>query len=113
MGYEGYVVGDPDDTARRADCAASMEVLRRAHEDVGGPVVSAGGTGTEVWFCSDEHVTFAPTDAGGPWAPGDRVLGEPAHVDPTVAYHETLHVADGPGLDSHLVDSWPVDLRGW
>ena len=181
MGYEGHVVGDPDDTARRADCAASMEVLRRAHEDVGGPIVSAGGTGTylvnelateiqagsyafsdtayrrvvpefelalhvvatvltvrpghavadcglkalgmdhgppsitgtEVWFCSDEHVTFAPTDAGGPWAPGDRVLVEPAHVDPTVAYHETLHVADGPGLDAHLVDSWPVDLRGW
>jgi D-serine deaminase-like pyridoxal phosphate-dependent protein len=33
----------------------------------------------------------------------------PAHVDPTVAYHETLHILDG----EDVVDEWPVDLRGW
>jgi D-serine deaminase-like pyridoxal phosphate-dependent protein len=33
----------------------------------------------------------------------------PAHVDPTVAYHEHLHVVDG----ERVVETWPVDLRGW
>ena len=58
----------------------------------------------EVWFCSDEHVTFAP-----PFAIGSRVRIVPAHVDPTVAYHELLHLVDG----EEVVESWPVDLRGW
>jgi D-serine deaminase-like pyridoxal phosphate-dependent protein len=68
--------------------------------------------GARVWFCSDEHVTFAP-DPESP-APlrvgvGDRVRVWPAHVDPTVAYHERLHLADG----DDVVERWPVDLRGW
>jgi D-serine deaminase-like pyridoxal phosphate-dependent protein len=33
----------------------------------------------------------------------------PAHVDPTVAYHERLHLADGDAV----VDCWAIDLRGW
>jgi len=33
----------------------------------------------------------------------------PAHVDPTVAYHEFLHVVDGDAV----VERWDVDLRGW
>ena len=61
-------------------------------------------------FCSDEHVTFTPQQ---PVRVGDRVLVWPAHVDPTVAYHERMHLADGPGLDATVVDTWPVDLRGW
>jgi D-serine deaminase-like pyridoxal phosphate-dependent protein len=44
---------------------------------------------------------------------GDRVIVHPAHVDPTVAYHEWFHLADGPGLDAGVVERWPVDLRGW
>jgi D-serine deaminase-like pyridoxal phosphate-dependent protein len=44
---------------------------------------------------------------------GGRVLVRPAHVDPTVAYHEVLHLADGRGLDAEIVDRWAVDLRGW
>ena len=32
-----------------------------------------------------------------------------AHVDPTVAYHEALHVVRG----EDVVERWPVDLRGW
>ena len=44
---------------------------------------------------------------------GDRVLVWPAHVDPTVAYHDALHLADGPGLDADVIDPWAVDLRGW
>ena len=62
-------------------------------------------------FCSDEHVTFAPDDAA--LRVGDRVLVWPAHVDPTVAYHDAMHLADGPGLDASVVDTWAVDLRGW
>jgi len=60
----------------------------------------------DVWFCSDEHVTFAADD---PVRVGDRVLVIPAHVDPTVAYHETMWVVDG----ETIVDEFPVDMRGW
>jgi D-serine deaminase-like pyridoxal phosphate-dependent protein len=59
-----------------------------------------------VWFCSDEHVTFAPER---PLRVGERLRVWPAHVDPTVAYHGRLHVADG----EQVIESWPIDLRGW
>lgn len=178
MGYEGHVVGIPERDTRARRTERAMQLLARAHERVGGDVVSGGGTGTydlnrwitelqagsyvfmdgsygelglpfvpalhisatvvsvsaqhavadcglkalgmdhgnsrvdagEVWFHSDEHVTFAPNRQV---RVGDRVLVQPAHVDPTVAYHEVIHVADGPGLDAAVVDQWPVDLRGW
>lgn len=178
MGYEGHVVGLEDREERRRLTEESMALLLRAHELVGGDVVSAGGTGTydlntwateiqagsyvlldtaygklglpfrpalsvvatvvsvndrwavadcglkalgmdhgnpevagaTVWFCSDEHVTFAPDR---PMRVGERVLVSPAHVDPTVAYHERLHVASGDGLGAEVVEVWPVDLRGW
>jgi D-threonine aldolase len=174
MGYEGHVVGIEDRTRRTEMVALSMELLLRAHDDVGGELVSAGGTGTydintwateiqagsyvlmdsayaklvlpfrqaltilatvvsvssgwavadcgtkalgmdhgnptiegaEVWFCSDEHLTFAP---GVPVRVGDRVRVVPSHVDPTVANHERMHVVDG----EEVVETWPVDLRGW
>jgi D-serine deaminase-like pyridoxal phosphate-dependent protein len=178
MGYEGHVVGLADRDERIARTEHAMAALTTAHADVGGEVVSAGGTGTydintvateiqagsyalmdtayaqlhlpfrtalrivatvvhvspeyavadcglkalgmdhgnptlqggAVWFCSDEHVTFAmdPTPRVG-----DRVLVQPAHVDPTIAYHEWLHLADGPDLDAGVIERWAVDLRGW
>ena len=158
-----------------------MAVLLEAHDDVGGEVISGGGTGTyhvnrwitelqagtftlmdtdyeklalpfaqavllhlsvisvnpagwavgdgglkalgmdhgnptiddaTVWFCSDEHVTFSMNDDGdGARLPavGDRVSVWPAHVDPTVAYHERMHLTEG----EQVVDTWDVDLRGW
>lgn len=46
MGYEGHVVGLVDAAERAERCRASMELLVRAHADVGGELVSAGGTGT-------------------------------------------------------------------
>ena len=61
-------------------------------------------------------------DAGGALpAVGDRVLVWPAHIDPTLALHEALHVVAGPVprraddglLDAEVVDVWPIDLRGW
>ena len=176
MGYEGHVVGNPDRAMRIAQCEESMQLLLKAHADVGGDLISAGGTGTydinswaneiqagsyslmdtaydklelpfkqalfvlstvisvsdgfavcdaglkslgmdhgnpslpedvgDVWFCSDEHITYGPK---GTPTPGDRVRVTPAHVDPTVAYHETMWVVDG----DEIVDEMPVDLRGW
>jgi D-serine deaminase-like pyridoxal phosphate-dependent protein len=174
MGYEGHVVG-LEDRARRVEMVeVAMELLLGAHRDVGGELISAGGTGTydinswateiqagsyalmdsayaklslpfvqaltllatvvsvspgwsvadsgakalgmdhgnpsiegaEVWFCSDEHLTFAPESRVGV---GDRIRVIPAHVDPTVALHERMFVVDG----DDVLETWPVDLRGW
>jgi D-threonine aldolase len=174
MGYEGHIVGLPEERARAEGVKPCMELLLAAHGQTGGELVSAGGTGTyalntwaneiqagsyalmdteygklglpfgqalfvvatvisvspqwavadcglkalgmdhgppaidgaAVWFCSDEHVTFGP---GQPARVGDRIRVTPAHVDPTVAYHDTLHIVDG----DDVLESWPVDLRGW
>jgi D-serine deaminase-like pyridoxal phosphate-dependent protein len=46
MGYEGHVVGLEDAAERERQCRESMELLLAAHADVGGELVSAGGTGT-------------------------------------------------------------------
>ncbi len=65
--------------------------------------------GSTVWFCSDEHVTFSPDEAGSV-ALGDLVRVVPAHVDPTVALHERMQVLDD---EEQVVETWLVDLRGW
>jgi D-serine deaminase-like pyridoxal phosphate-dependent protein len=172
MGYEGHIVGLADRSERAAGVEKSMSLLLEAHGDVGGDVVSGGGTGTydlntwvtevqagsyalmdtaygalglpfgqalsvfstvissneefsvcdaglkslgmdhgnpsiedhEVWFCSDEHVTFSP-----PEPVGTRISVIPAHVDPTMAYHSTLNVTDG----EEVIERWPIDMRGW
>jgi len=65
--------------------------------------------GHEVFFCSDEHTTFLAAADGSLPAVGDRLQMVPAHIDPTVAYHEKLHVVRG----DDVLDTWPVDLRGW
>lgn len=46
MGYEGHLMTIPDRAARVAAVEASMAKLLAAHGDVGGDVVSGGGTGT-------------------------------------------------------------------
>ena len=70
--------------------------------DHGNPAID----GAKVWFCSDEHITFA---SEAPVKIGERVRVWPAHVDPTVAYHERILLADGDAVVGEL----PVDLRGW
>ena len=176
MGYEGHLMMVADREQRRDQVDESMALLVRAHADVGGDIVSAGGTGTfdlhdgngvtevqagsyalmdthygslglpfeqalyvvgtvisvgegfavadvglkalgmdhgnpsvehgKVWFCSDEHVTFT-SDAT--LTVGDRVRVIPAHVDPTMAMHDSLWLM----RDDEVVDRWPIDLRGW
>ncbi len=196
MGYEGHLMMVMDPASQREKVAAAFEVLTRAHHDVGGSVVSGGGTGTfaihrelniltevqcgsyalmdsqyaqhrfdlrqaiylvatvistnrngwavadcglkangmdhgnpsvpgaDVWFCSDEHITFAPHPEGtlGNLKVNDRVLVVPAHCDPTVAYHEQYWtvssidagLAGGSALsDLEILDRWPVDMRAW
>jgi D-threonine aldolase len=180
MGYEGHLQMETDD--HLAKVAASTQLLRRAAADVGGDLVSTGGTGTalahaelaiatevqagsyllmdshygsrdlpfrqalfvwatvisvserfavadcglkalgmdhgnplipgaQVWFCSDEHVTFSGLSG---LRVGHRIALTPAHVDPTVAYHDRMHVVHGPpNPDADVVDGWGVDLRGW
>ena len=80
-----------------ADCG-----LKALAMDHGNPSID----GSRVWFCSDEHVTFEP---GRPLKVGDRIRVTPAHVDPTVAKHERMFVIDG----DDVLETWPVDLRGW
>jgi D-serine deaminase-like pyridoxal phosphate-dependent protein len=174
MGYEGHIVGLEDRATRIAMLEESMGQLTLAAGDVGGEMISAGGTGTydlnswateiqagsyalmdtaygklglpfaqaltilstvisvspgwavadcglkalgmdhgnpsiegaEVWFCSDEHVIFAPDS---PLRVGDRIRVLPAHVDPTVAYHESLYLVEA----DDVVERWDVDLRAW
>jgi D-threonine aldolase len=174
MGYEGHIVGLEERTRRQSMLEDSMAMLVDAHEQVGGEIISAGGTGTydintwateiqagsyalmdtayaklglpfvqalsvlstvisvsrdwavadcglkalamdhgnpsvedaDVWFCSDEHVVFALET---PPKVGDRIRVLPAHVDPTVAYHEHLSVVDG----EDVLDQWEINLRGW
>ena len=77
--------------------------LKALGMDHGNPTVP----GAAVWFCSDEHVTFAPEE---PAKVGDLVRVLPAHVDPTIALHERMHVVDAGG---QIEQTWEVDLRGW
>jgi D-serine deaminase-like pyridoxal phosphate-dependent protein len=70
--------------------------------DHGNPAID----GSKVWFCSDEHTTFDP-----PRRVGERVQLAPAHLDPTLAYHERMHVADF--ASGEVLETWPIDLRGW
>jgi D-serine deaminase-like pyridoxal phosphate-dependent protein len=84
-----------------ADCG-----LKALGMDHGNPSLADGSA---VWYCSDEHLVFSPAEGGSLPTVGDRVRVLPAHVDPTVAYHEVLWVTEG----ERLVDRWPIDLRGW
>ena len=78
--------------------------LKALGMDHGPPTLADGAGG--VFIVSDEHITFRPS---GTVAVGDRVRVIPAHVDPTVAYHDHLVVMRG----DTVVDEWPVDLRFW
>ena len=89
----GYVVADSG--------------LKSMGMDHGNPTWPHG----KVWFCSDEHVTMAPTDMSR-WSVGDRVRLAPAHIDPTIAKHRQMWFVEGTGSQA-TVTEWPVDLRHW
>ena len=174
MGYEGHLMMVADAAEKEQQVNAAVDLLLAAHADVGGEIVSSGGTGTyqfhrrvtevqagsyalmdtayatlglpfdqalfvlgtvisvnagwavadvglkslgmdhgnpsiegaSVWFCSDEHVTFAPD---GKLEVGDMVRVTPAHVDPTMSQHDAAWLVHG----DNVVDRWSIDLRGW
>jgi D-serine deaminase-like pyridoxal phosphate-dependent protein len=82
--------------------------LKAMGMDHGNPTVETlDGQGADVWFLSDEHITFVPHT--GVMAVGDRVRVVPAHIDPTMALHAAAWVARG----HEVIDRWPIDLRGW
>ncbi len=88
---DGYAVAD-----------AGLKALGMDH---GNPTIE----GAKVWFCSDEHITFSMREGASLPSVGERLRVIPAHVDPTVAYHDRLVIARG----DEVIDEWPVDLRGW
>ena len=73
--------------------------------DHGPPTVE----GWNLLYCSDEHLTILADQGGTPPDIGSRIRVVPAHVDPTVAYHERMYVVDG----EDVLDSWSIDLRNW
>ena len=85
-------------------CDAGLKSLGMDHGD---PSID----GAKVWFCSDEHVTFAPEASGSlrSLRVGDHVKVLPAHVDPTMALHERVHIVNG----DDVIDTWAIDLRSW
>lgn len=176
MGYEGHTMLVTDKSDKAAQVEECMVKLLKASADVGGDLVSAGGTGTfdvntwageiqagsyclmdttyqhagapfaqaltllstiisanvggwyvadlglkalgmdhgnptiegaSVWYCADEHTVFAAD--GATFAVGDRIRVAPAHIDPTIALHEKMHLVEG----DEIVETWDIDLRGW
>ena len=99
-----YVVGT---VISVSDSWAVIDVgLKSLGMDHGNPTIE----GASVWFCSDEHITFSMKDGRPLPGIGNRVLVRPAHIDPTIALHEVMHVVDQIGT---VIDAWPVNLRHW
>jgi D-serine deaminase-like pyridoxal phosphate-dependent protein len=84
--------------------AVSDGGLKSLGMDHGDPTIENGS----VFFCSDEHITFVPSDTE-PVQVGDKVRAVSAHIDPTIARHRQMFVVDG----DDVVDTWPVDLAYW
>ena len=94
--------------AANARFAVADVGLKAMGMDHGNPTVETlDGQGADVWFLSDEHVTFVPHQ--GVASIGDRVRVVPAHIDPTMALHETAWLARG----HEVISQWAIDLRGW
>jgi len=89
MGYEGHLmlVPSPERAERTRD---AMQVLLRAAADVGGEVVSAGGTGTyldNIWATEIQAGSYALMDTayarlGHPFGQALSVLGTVISVSP-------------------------------
>lgn len=65
MGYEGHVIGLEDAEVRRQLTAEAMEILTKAHAEVGGDIISAGGTGTydiNTWATEIQAGSYALMD---------------------------------------------------
>lgn len=88
-----------------ADCG--LKALAMEHGDP--TVTTTDAQPVPVMFCSDEHITIRP-EPPIKLRVGDHVAVWPAHIDPTIARHDLLHLA---GDDGTIVEHWAVDLTGW
>jgi D-serine deaminase-like pyridoxal phosphate-dependent protein len=94
MGYEGHAVLNQDRAERARLVAASMERLAEAHRDVGGEIVSAGGTGTydlnsvatEIQAGSYALMDTSYAALGLPFAPALSVLATVISVSSSAGY---------------------------
>ncbi len=94
--HDGYAVVD-----------AGLKALGMDH---GNPTITTfDGDATVIWYCADEHSVFSPAEGCSLPHIGDRCRIWPAHIDPTIAYHERMHLVSG----TTITETWPVDLRGW
>jgi D-serine deaminase-like pyridoxal phosphate-dependent protein len=90
MGYEGHLMTVQPAAVRAARVEEAMTVLLRAHEDVGGDLVTAGGTGTyavNTWAGEIQAGSYALMDTayaalGLPFAQALSVLGTVVSVSP-------------------------------
>ena len=97
------VISNSRDGCRVRRRPESPRAWTTATQHRAGPSCGSAPTSTSPSRCATTH--RSPRS-------GARGTGStPAHVDPTVAYHER-HV-HRRGTDDEVIDEWPVDLRGW
>ena len=85
--------------------------LKALGMDHGDPSLGPGSPNGSIFFVSDEHTTILCSDDTFP-AVGDPLVLMPAHIDPTAAKHHSYEVVNNLASGT-IVDSWPIDLRGW
>jgi len=85
MGYEGHIVGRAERATRVELIRPAMEALLAAHADVGGDLVSAGGTGTydiNTWATEIQAGSYALMDTA--YATLGLPFGQALHNEATV-----------------------------
>jgi D-serine deaminase-like pyridoxal phosphate-dependent protein len=85
MGYEGHIVGLAERATRVDLIRPAMEALLAAHGDVGGDLVSAGGTGTydiNTWATEIQAGSYALMDTA--YATLGLPFGQALQVEATV-----------------------------
>lgn len=113
MGYEGHAAGLPDRAVRAQLTEQSMELLVRAHADVGGDVISAGSTGTydlNTWATEIQAGSYVLMDTaygslGLPFRQGLFVLA-------TVISASDEHAVADAGLKALAMDHGNPAIEG-
>jgi D-serine deaminase-like pyridoxal phosphate-dependent protein len=115
MGYEGHLmlVVDPDD--RRSQTEQCMAILLAAHADVGGDIVSGGGTGTWVsnsWVTELQAGSYALMDTT--YAAVADVTFEPALtvLATVISVNESGWAVADAGLKAFGMDHGDPSLPG-
>jgi D-serine deaminase-like pyridoxal phosphate-dependent protein len=112
MGYEGHVVGLADADERAKQCAAAMELLTRAYADVGGELISAGGTGTyalNTWANEIQAGSYALMDTA--YGRLGLPFGQAAFVLATVISSSPGWAVGNAGLKAFGMDHGNPELR--